>query len=324
MTLVQTDLYGPAAPDLPRVCELLDAELATEDRFIQNLLTRITNHRGKMLRPVLVLLSARASGWYSPEHLSLAAVVEMVHLASLVHDDVIDEAEARRCGPSVNRMIGNEGAVLLGDYIIAKAFHLCSSLRSHTINDLLTDTCKVICLGELLQVSNRRNLEISESEYLDIISKKTAWLMRTCGLFGTVSLGVTPEIRRHLGQYGLELGMAFQISDDVLDLYGSEEEMGKTVGHDLAKGELTLPLIHFLQTAGPAARREMVSLIGEQGSGPLGRIRELLGENSSPEYCLQLARDCSERAVGHLNGLPASEARDAMVALAEFVINRRS
>ncbi len=324
MTIVQTDIYGPAAADIPRVCEIFDAELSSEDPYVQGLVSRVVGRRGKMLRPALVLLSGRALGQCRQEHVALAAVVEMVHIASLVHDDIIDEAHARRQMPSVNRVAGNEGAVLLGDYIIARAFHLCNSLRSHEVNSLLTDTCKMICLGELMQVSHRGDFELGEDRYLDIIAKKTASLMRTCSILGAVCAGADANTAAQFGRYGQNLGMAFQISDDLLDLYGTEEEVGKTLGHDLNRGELTLPLIRFLSAAPPASRQEMLVAIREGVRGGLSRIRRLLLDDGCIEYCRQLAGRYGDQAIACLDGLPAGDAKDALAALPEFVLLRRS
>lgn len=323
MTVLQAELYGSVAADLPRVCDILDAQLASQDAYVQRLVRRATEHRGKMLRPALVLLSGQALGRRAEEHYALAAVVEMVHLASLVHDDVIDEADARRSMPSANRTMGNEGAVLLGDYIMSGAFRLCSSLNSHQASQLLASTCHVICQGELMQVSRRGNLELDEAEYLDIIGRKTAWLLRACGLFGAMFTDAPDHLARRLAEYGHNVGMAFQIADDILDLAGTEEEMGKTLGRDLDKGELTLPLIRYLNSANGSAREGMIAAIMDVQPEDLGRIRQLLLDSDCLGYCQQLARGYVERAKSCLIDLPDSLERDCLSAVAEFVLTRR-
>ena len=323
MTSAQLELYGSVAAELPRVCEMVDAQLASEDAYVRNLVSKIAHQRGKMLRPALVLLGAEALGECTDDRYILAAVAEMVHIASLVHDDVIDEADSRRNMPSLNRTVGNEGAVLLGDYVMSSAFGLCSSLKSPAAIQLLSNTCQVICEGELLQVAHRRNLELSEAEYLGIISKKTAALLRTCALFSTVLKDAPSRFADGLGRYGHSLGMAFQIADDMLDLVGSEEEMGKTLGRDMAKGELTLPLIRFLTDADGPARGEMMSAIRTDRPDSLGHIRRLLLDSDALDYCGQLAHGYTERALSALDDLPASAARDCLSALGEFVLSRR-
>ncbi len=323
MTSAQLELYGSVAAELPRVREIVDAQLASEDAYVRNLVSKIAYQRGKMLRPALVLLGAEALGGCTDDRYALAAVAEMVHIASLVHDDVIDEADSRRNMPSLNRTVGNEGAVLLGDYVMSSAFGLCSSLKSPEAIQLLSETCQVICEGELLQVAHRRNLELSEAEYLGIISKKTAALLRTCALFSTVLNDAPSRFADGLGHYGHNLGMAFQIADDMLDLVGSEEEMGKTLGRDLAKGELTLPLIRFLTDADGPGRAEMMSAIRNDRPDSLGHIRRLLLDSDALDYCGQLAHGYTERAILALEDLPASAARDCLSALGEFVLSRR-
>lgn len=323
MTVAQTALYGSVADDLTRVWRILETELASDEPSVVRLLDKLTYKRGKMLRPALVLLGGKAFDRCADAHFSLAAIVEMVHLASLVHDDVIDEADSRRNMPSVNHTLGNEGAVLLGDFVMAAAFETCSALRSHQANRILSATCRTICVGELMQVAQRRNLALSEAAYLDIISKKTASLLRTCGEFGAAFGSADGSAVASLAGYGHDLGMAFQIADDVLDFIGTEEEMGKTLGRDLAKGELTLPLIRSLAVQNGSARPVLEAAIADPQPDSLGRIRELIHESGSLDYCNRLARRYAERAVEHLADLPESEARTSMTAVAEFVLSRR-
>lgn len=323
MTTAQAELYGSVAAGLPRVCDILDATLASDELSVQELLGTIQGRRGKMLRPALVLLSGHAVGRCTEAHDTLAAVVEMMHLASLVHDDVIDEADSRRERPSVNRTVGNEAAVLLGDYVMSNAFQLCTSIGSSHVDELLGSTCRVVCLGEMMQVAQRRNLRMTEAQYLDIIARKTAWLLRTCGLFGAHLAEADPDSTERLGRYGHALGMAFQIADDMLDLAGSEEEMGKTLGRDLAKGDLTLPLIRFLNTASDAGRSEMVDALSNGHPGGLERVRQLVLDGENMAYCSRIARDHADQAISLLDDLPPTEARDCMSAVAEFVLTRR-
>ncbi len=318
------ELYEPIQSDLAGVRELLNAELTGEEPFVRDLMGRLSRQSGKLLRPALVLLSGRAFAPCTPRHHTLAAIVEMVHLASLVHDDVLDEALARRSVPSINRLVGNEGAVLLGDYIMAKAFRLCSSLRSHEVNEELTETCRMICLGELVQVSQRHNLRLTEGEYLHIITRKTAWLLRSCCLLGARLSGVEDSAMARMGEYGLNLGIAFQIADDLLDLQGTEEEMGKSLGRDIAKGDLTLPLIRFLNTASGEPHRSMVAALSEPTPDSPDIVRRLLINSDCLETCLQLAREYGGLARICLEELPASPARDALFALTDFVASRRS
>lgn len=323
MTSVQTQLYGSVADDLPKVCDIVDAQLTSDDPYVRRLVARVIGKRGKLLRPALVLLSSRLLGRCMESHFALAAVAEMIHIASLVHDDVIDEADSRRNMPSANRAMGNEGAVLLGDYIMSTAFRLCCKQDSHQANQLLASTCHVVCHGELMQVSRRGDFEMSQDEYLDIIARKTAWLLRTCVLFGTLFTDAPKSASDQLAEYGHNVGMAFQIADDMLDLAGTEEEMGKTLGRDLAKGELTLPLIRFLSTADEASRSEMIEVIRNPQPEDWARIRELLLGSDCLEYCDRLAREYVEQANSCLLDLPDTLERDSLSAVADFVLSRR-
>ncbi len=324
MTLAQqVQPYSSIVADLNRVADVLQQELSSDVPIVQDLVERLSPHRGKMLRPALVLLGGKASGDCGDEHYVMAAVVEMVHLASLVHDDVIDEADSRRQKPSLNRVMGNEGAVLLGDYVMSHAFRLCNSLESWEASRLLSVACNQICLGELMQVAERRNLALTEGQYLDIIAKKTASLLSVCCRFGAVLAGEDDRCGDALARYGHHLGMAFQISDDMLDLVGNEEEMGKSLGRDLEKGELTLPVIHFLANADEPQRAEALAAIGNGKPADVRRLRRLLVEGTTIPYCDRLAREHAEEAAKALKTLPDSEARESFLGVAEFVCTRR-
>ncbi len=216
------------------------------------LVKHVSRFRGKMLRPCLVLLSGRACSGDQPlseAHTVIATVVEMVHMATLVHDDVLDEAELRRKGATINHLRGNEAAVLLGDYLISHSYHLCSGLDSQFASRLIGRTTNCVCEGELLQLDNRNNLDLDEQTYLQIIERKTASLCAACCLLGAKFAGAEPAHVAALETFGMSLGTAFQIQDDILDLVGDASCVGKTLGIDVEKGKLTLPLIHFLRSA---------------------------------------------------------------------------
>ena len=256
-------------------------------------------------------------------HTVIATVVEMVHMATLVHDDVLDEAELRRKGATINHLRGNEAAVLLGDYLISHSYHLCSGLDSQFASRLIGRTTNRVCEGELLQLDNRNNLDLDEETYLQIIERKTASLCAACCLLGAKFAGA--ERRRRsaaLETYGLSLGIAFQIQDDILDLVGDAGAVGKTLGIDVEKGKLTLPLIHFLRTA-PAEHRVLLrSLLSAPGPGP-GRA----DPQPDPAQPLAALRPRPRPPAGgpgpqRAAGLPDSEARRALDTMAEFVVTR--
>ncbi len=315
-------LYEPIAADLKEVCRIFDDELFSELPVVNELCAHVRQYRGKLLRPALLLLCGKACGNIGDEHLTLAAVVEMVHMATLVHDDVLDEADLRRRRPTINRLEGNEAAILLGDYLISHAFHLCNSLHSQLASRTIGATTNTICEGELQQVYHRGDLDLTVDQYLQIISRKTASLTGTCCRLGAHFAGAPEETIVSLERYGLEVGIAFQITDDVLDIVGSEKRMGKTLGRDLEKNKLTLPVIHCFRQAGPDLRRQLRRLLADYDHGRT-RLRQLLECTDSTSYALTAARRYVDAAVARIEQLPPSEACDTLVRMAQLIIDRQ-
>lgn len=313
------------AADLVEVDRRFAAELACDIPSVQALLKHVSRFRGKMLRPVLLLLTAKAADsgrGVTPEHHTLAAVVEMVHMATLVHDDVLDDAELRRKGPTINHLKGNEAAVMLGDLLISHAFHLCSSLDSQHASRLIGRTTNLVCEGELLQIDQRNNLELTEATYFEIIRRKTASLVAACCHLGAHYAGATPEQTAALERFGLCVGTAFQIQDDVLDLVGDPLQVGKTLGIDIEKGKLTLPLIHFLSSA-PREHRDLLrSLLRGHDPDKPEQIRNLVLPSGSIAYARARAEALIAEARAALECLPPSEARSALDTAARFVTQR--
>lgn len=308
--------------DLVRVDAAFTAELASDIPSVANLLKYVARFRGKMLRPVLLLLSGRAVGTLSNDHVTLAAVVEMVHMATLVHDDVLDEAELRRKGATINHLKGNEAAVMLGDLLISHAFHLCSSLDSQSASRLIGRTTNQLCEGELLQIDQRNNLELSEETYFAIIHRKTAALVGAACELGAVHAGATAEQTDALRKYGIGIGTAFQIQDDLLDLTGDVREVGKTLGLDIERTKLTLPLIHFLRTA-PKEHRELLrSLLRSADADKVEKIRNLVLPSGSLAFARERAEALVAEARAALTVLPEGPAREALDLAARFVVAR--
>jgi octaprenyl-diphosphate synthase len=253
---------------------------------------------------------------------TIATVVEIVHMATLVHDDVLDEAELRRKGATINHLRGNEAAVLLGDYLISHSYHLCSSLDSQVASRLIGRTTNQVCEGELLQIDNRNNWDLDEETYLRIITLKTASLCATCCGLGARLAGGTEDDIRRLETYGLSLGIAFQIQDDILDVVGDTGTVGKTLGIDVEKGKMTLPMIHFLRNA-PAEHRTLLrSLLVGRDADKAERVRNLILPSASIPYARDRARQLVDRARLELTELPDTEARRVLDAMAEFVVTR--
>ncbi len=309
---------------LDRVVELFDAELRCDQPFVNKLTEQVRKYRGKLLRPRLLLMSGRATGDLCQEHIVLAAVVEMVHMATLVHDDVLDDATVRRRGTTINRLIGNEGAVLLGDYLISHAYHLCSSLDSTFPARRVGAVTNTVCEGELTQIHHRGDFELSESQYIEIIRRKTAALTGLCCELGAVSSSAQPDIVEHLSAYGEDIGVAFQIVDDLLDLTATESEMGKSVGRDADLGKMTLPLIRYRDAHPEAEGRRLIDVLSNGDPNKTIRVREIIADSDAIDYATGVARSYIDSAIVHLEALPDTEAKGELLAAAEFVLRRRA
>ncbi|MFQ5423707.1 MAG: polyprenyl synthetase family protein [Phycisphaerae bacterium] len=316
------EITDPVAAALERVIDVFDRELASDQPFVNRLTQRVAHYRGKLLRPRLLLLAGAASGGLGSDHIVLAAVVEMVHMATLVHDDVLDEADLRRHQPTVNRLVGNEGAVLLGDYLISHAYHLCSGLDSVDASRRVAAVTNTVCEGELMQVENRGNLELTEATYLEIIQRKTAALTGLCCELGAEAAGAAPAEVERLAAFGRDLGTAFQIVDDLLDLTATARETGKTVGRDADLGKLTLPAIRFLRNADPDHKARFLSALSD-GRRSRDDVERILEQAGAIDDAMEVARSHVQTAVGRLSTLPPGEARDALLAAAEFILRRR-
>jgi octaprenyl-diphosphate synthase len=322
MNQTLADLNTAIAPQLAAADELFTRELQSELSCVNALIRHVSRFRGKMLRPSLVLLSGQACGTLGAPHITIAAVVEMVHMATLVHDDVLDEAELRRKGATINQLKGNEAAVLLGDCLISHSYHLCSSLDSQFASRAIARTTNQVCEGELLQIDNRNNLELDEETYLRIITLKTAVLCAVCCQLGAKLAGADEGRVEQMETFGRCLGVAFQIQDDILDLVGDVAQVGKSLGSDVEKGKLTLPMIHFLRTA-PAEHRELLrSLLSGRDPDKAEKIRNLILPSRSLAYARKQAAGQIRQAVAALEGLDESPARGALETMARFVIER--
>ena len=273
-----------------------------------------------MIRPGLVLLAGRCLGPTTDKHIEVAAIVEMIHEATLFHDDVVDEGQMRRGVATVNRIWDNESAVLLGDFTLSHVFRLVTGLEP-VVAKVVSDTAMRVCQGELRQAAQKNNWQLTEAQYLDIITEKSASFFSGCCQLGALLANATKPQVEALTQYGLHAGIAFQITDDLLDIAGSENETGKTAHSDLSRHKLTLALIHLAGAVGPAGREEIWSMLDRPGETRT-RLQEMLIRHGS----LQYARDCAlsyvRLAETALASLPASEAKDALVETARFVANR--
>jgi len=314
--------YAPISEDLRLVETIFDEELSSEWAFVDQLCDRVLKFRGKMLRPALLLLVARACGRITPVHHTLAAVMEMVHIATLVHDDVLDQADVRRRHNTVNATYGNVTAVLLGDYLISHAFHLCSSLDSQFASRLVGATTNVVCEGELVQNHHVGDVNMDEETYYQIIRCKTAALTATACHLGAFCARADDDVVQAMRAYGQLAGVAFQIVDDILDIIGSSQQMGKTLGRDCYLGKPTLPLIHCLANADPTTRSRLSQIIQGQLNAEPDEISEVLQSTGSIDYAFNAAKEHVDKSIAKLNRLVPSDAKSSLTAMAEFIITR--
>jgi len=317
------DLYLPVRAEMDQVEQILQDEVRCHHPFINLLLKHGARLGGKRLRPALLLLSGKACGQLGRRHVTAAAAIELFHTATLIHDDVLDEAALRRHLDTVNARWGNEVSVLLGDYLFARAICLVNSLDDGPTSRVIGDASRVMCEGELRQVESRGRFDLSEEQYLDIIADKTAELCSCCCRLGAHHSGAAPHLQELLAQYGRCLGIAFQITDDVLDVAGDEATVGKSLGTDLAKQKPTLPLIRLLHRALPGDRDQLLAILARSDNHYREALKPWLDRSDAIAYAQQRAGWHAQRAKQQLAALAVTPARDALVGLADFVVSRR-
>ena len=316
------EAYASIASELAESDHIYAAELASRSGYVKQLVEHCSELQGKRLRPALLLLTAQACGGIRPEHPKLAAVVEMIHTATLVHDDILDEALVRRHAATVNAEWGNESAVLIGDYLFTHAFHLAASLETTLACRWIGRATNLVCEGEMQQVANRGNLHLGERDYFEIVRGKTAELTAVSCRLGAHYAGASPEVVAAMDGYGRDLGVAFQIADDVLDLYGEERTTGKTLGTDLQKQKLTLPIIRLLNTLPDDEADRLRDDLTHPDGNARRALRPRLEESGALDYAWDAAERFADSARDALIPLADSRARDVLRQLTAFVVRR--
>ena len=314
-------IYLPIKKELGRIeNELRSQLLSSEDKFILKVNEYLLDNTGKRLRPSLVLLCAKTNNHWDEKAIPVAAAFELIHTASLVHDDVLDEATLRRKRVTINARWGNESAILTGDYLYFKAFSILSQLEVAGISAIASFAAEMMCEGEIIQTCKTFQLDLSEEDYLEIIRKKTACLIAASCEVGAVLSGSSPRIQESMAQYGLNFGIAFQIIDDCLDLISLSGKTGKSTYKDIEQGKMTLPLI--------CLARELSKEKGEKTTGLFEKNREeiisLLKDYGAIEYSWQKAKEYLNRATDHLKVLGDSEAREALSLLSDYLLESLS
>jgi len=315
-------MYAPIAAELQQVESLLRAEMRSDYPYVDELVRYGCLLGGKRLRPALLLLCGRAFGNTTDEQLLLAAVVEMIHTATLVHDDVLDDASVRRHLATVNTRWDSEASVLLGDFLFTHAFYLASTLDSPRACRWIGQATNIVCEGEIRQKGTRGQFSIDEHDYLGILNAKTAELCACCCRLGASYAGADAHQVSNATQFGRSLGIAFQIADDLLDLEGDEARVGKSLGTDLAKQKPTLPIIHALHMADTAQRHRLVALLEHPDQETVAQLHTALERFDAITYSRDKAVQFANAARSHLDAIPDTPARRALVEMTDFVVHR--
>lgn len=317
-------LYTLIAADMQATDAVIRARLHSDVALVSQVAEYIIAGGGKRMRPALVLLAAGATGYAGTRHHELAAVIEFIHTATLLHDDVVDESELRRGRATANAHFGNAASVLVGDFLYSRAFQMMVCADSMRIMAVLADATNIIAEGEVLQLMNCHNADIGVEEYLRVVRYKTAKLFEAAARVGAILGAAGPEVENGLAVYGMHLGTAFQIVDDILDYSGSEGEIGKHLGDDLAEGKPTLPLIHVIQHGSAEQSRLVRTALEQGGREAFAQIITAVQETGALQAAQAAAAAEAALAQSALSELPDSQYREALLQLSDFAVARRS
>ena len=313
-----------AREDMEAVDRLISTSLESDVALVSQVSRYIVASGGKRLRPLIVLLAARAFGYDGEQHVRAAAIIEFIHTATLLHDDVVDSSSRRRGKDSANTVFGNQASVLVGDFLYSRAFQMMVDIGRMRVMQILADATNTIAAGEVLQLMNVHDPDTTEDAYRQVIYRKTARLFEAGAQIAAVLAGRPGADEAALVEYGRSLGMAFQLVDDALDFDASPDELGKNLGDDLAEGKATLPLIYAIQHGTAAERDLMRNAILEGGLDDLERIQSIIESTGALQYTAARAQEAADAAIGALSGIPDSDYKQALVAIAEFSVRRRS
>lgn len=317
------DVAALSRDDMATVDRMISDSLASDVALVSQVSEYIVLSGGKRLRPLIVLLASRALGYDGDQHCRSAAIIEFIHTATLLHDDVVDSSERRRGKDSANTVFGNQASVLVGDFLYSRAFQMMVDIDSMRVMQILADATNTIAAGEVMQLMNVHDPDTTEESYRQVIYRKTARLFESGAQIAAV-LADQAQFEAAMIAYGRHLGEAFQLVDDALDFSASATELGKNLGDDLAEGKATLPLIYAMQQ-GSAAEREMIrQAIVDGGLEQLEKIQSVIESTGALQYTAARAQEAADLAIGALSGTPDSDHKQALIAIAEFAVQRRS
>lgn len=312
-----------ASPDMGAVDALIRARLASDVVLINQIADHIVSAGGKRLRPMLVVLAGRACGAMSPDHHQLAAIIEFIHTSTLLHDDVVDESDLRRGRSTANALWGNAPSVLVGDFLYSRSFQLMVELDCMEVMRILADTTNRIAEGEVLQLLHVHNPDTDEAAYLRVIERKTAVLFAAGTQLGALASGADAIVQQKLYDYGMNLGYAFQIADDVLDYTADATDLGKNLGDDLAEGKATLPLIHAIAHSDEATSTRLRTIVENGDGDAMPEVLSAIHATGGLEYSQRRAAEYALAAEAALDGLHENEAIAALRGLAQYAVERK-
>jgi len=317
------DVFILARDDMQAVDELISTSLTSDVPLVSQVSEYIVLSGGKRLRPLIVLLASRALGYEGKQHRRTAAIIEFIHTATLLHDDVVDSSERRRGMDSANTVFGNQASVLVGDFLYSRAFQMMVDIDSMRVMRILADATNTIAAGEVMQLMNVHDPDTTEESYRQVIYRKTARLFEAGAQIAAV-LADRPADEAALIAYGQNLGVAFQLVDDALDFNASADELGKNLGDDLAEGKATLPLIYAMQKGSDTERAMIRQAIRDGGLDHMDDIQAVIASTGALRYTAMRAQEAADQATSALSGIPDSEYKQALIAIADFAVQRRA
>ncbi|MDH5407111.1 MAG: octaprenyl diphosphate synthase [Gammaproteobacteria bacterium] len=316
------EIYSLINADMEAVNQCITSRLSSDVILINQIGHHIVNSGGKRLRPVLHLLATRALGYKGSHHIELAALIEFIHTATLLHDDVVDASELRRGQDTANSLWGNEASVLVGDFLYSRAFQMMVQVRNMRVMEILADATNTIAEGEVQQLLNVHDPDTTEENYFQVIHNKTAKLFESATQLAAVVCEKEKSIEQAMANYGIHLGTAFQLVDDCLDYSSSADEIGKNIGDDLAEGKPTLPLIYSMRVGTPEQVNAIRQAIETGGRKNIDEVMVTINATGAIEYTAKAAREEADKAIQCLANIPDSDYKTAMQSLAEFSVNR--
>lgn len=315
-------ITSPIADDMIAVNGVIRRQLHSDVPLVNQIAEYIINAGGKRIRPVLVLLFAKAFGYRGTDHHVLAAVIEFIHTATLLHDDVVDESSMRRGRQTANALFGNSASVLVGDFVYSRSFQMMVALNNMRVMEIVAEATNVIAEGEVLQLLNMHNPDVTEDDYLNVIRSKTAKLFEAAAQLGALIAGASETSMAAAAEYGRSVGTAFQLIDDVLDYTGNAQDIGKNVGDDLREGKPTLPLIYLIEHGTPEQRALVRSCIESGDEVHFDQVLLAVTSSGALTYAKEQAEAAARRAAASLDGLPNSQAKNSLLELSTFAVDR--